>query len=145
MLEVDCLCSSVDGQKNLSSLCVYIQDEEEEEDDEDEDIEDDTRLTGIAAKSKETQHLFDSLVCRTHIIFECYYATYRLNCFFCSANYYCSPVARTQRYLQAKIGGVEDEMHDDVEDEEKQRVVWGRYKSDMYNADNMDYEVRFRL
>lgn len=141
MLEVDSLCSSVDGQKNLSSLCFYIQDEDEEED---EDIEDDTRLTGTAAKSKETQHLFDSLVRRTHNIFECYYATYRLNCFFCSANYYCSPVARTQRYLQAKIGGVEDEMHDDVEDEEKQRVVWRRF-DDMHNADNRDYEVRFRL
>lgn len=53
-------------------------------------------------------------------------------------------MARTQRYLQAKIGGVEDEMHDDVEDEEKQRVVWRRF-DDMHNADNRDYEVRFRL
>lgn len=51
-------------------------------------------------------------------------------------------MVRTQRYLQAKIGGVEDEMHDDVEDEEKQRVVWGRFK---YGAENTDYEVRFRL
>ncbi|XP_058196141.1 protein THALLO isoform X2 [Rhododendron vialii] len=76
-------------------LVFDIQDEEEE----DEDIDDDTRLTGTAAK-----------------------------------------MARTQRYLHAKIGGVEDEMHDDVEDEEKQRVVWRR--GDMYNADNMDYELQ---
>ncbi|KAE9462039.1 hypothetical protein C3L33_06073, partial [Rhododendron williamsianum] len=78
-------------------LVFDIQDEEEEED---EDIEDDTRLTGTAAK-----------------------------------------MARTQRYLRAKIGGVEDEMHDDVEDEEKQRVVWDRFKY-MHNADNRDYELQ---
>ncbi|KAG5517181.1 hypothetical protein RHGRI_037818 [Rhododendron griersonianum] len=78
-------------------LVFDIQDEDEEED---EDIEDDTRLTGTAAK-----------------------------------------MARTQRYLQAKIGGVEDEMHDDVEDEEKQRVVWGRFEY-FHKADNMDYELQ---
>lgn len=83
-LEVVCVFSSVDGQKNLFPLCCYIQDED---DDEDEDMEDDTHLTGLAAKSKETWHLFDSLVRRKPNISECYYATVatcRLNCFFYS-------------------------------------------------------------
>ncbi|XP_051143956.1 protein THALLO-like [Andrographis paniculata] len=47
-------------------------------------------------------------------------------------------ITRTQKYLQAKFGGPEDEMLDDAEEEEQERVVWGR-KKDMYGAD-VDYE-----
>ncbi|KAK6116760.1 hypothetical protein DH2020_049493 [Rehmannia glutinosa] len=41
-------------------------------------------------------------------------------------------------YLRAKFGGVEDEMLDDADEEEQERVVWGK-KKDMYGAD-VDYE-----
>ncbi|XAR62839.1 hypothetical protein NMG60_11017735 [Bertholletia excelsa] len=75
--------------------------EEEDYDDEDEDIEDDAKLTGLAAK-----------------------------------------IARQQKYLRAKVGGVDDEMHDDAEDEEEKRVVWGRRKNIYYSADNVDYELQ---
>ncbi|XP_022878927.1 something about silencing protein 10 [Olea europaea var. sylvestris] len=47
-------------------------------------------------------------------------------------------IARTQKYLRAKFGGVEDEVLDDAEEEEEKRAVWGR-KNDMYGAD-VDYE-----
>jgi U3 small nucleolar RNA-associated protein 3 len=40
------------------------------------------------------------------------------------------------------MGGVEDEMHEDAEDEEEKRTVWGRNKNLYYNAENVDYEVR---
>lgn len=111
-------------------------------------MEDDTHLTGLAAKSKETWHLFDSLVRRKPNISECYYATVatcRLNCFFYSFNCYYSAVSRLQKHLRAKVGGVEDEIDDDVEDEEEKRALWGRRKEVYYNADNNDYEVRFIL
>ncbi|KAL6976154.1 hypothetical protein U1Q18_024945 [Sarracenia purpurea var. burkii] len=76
-------------------------DDEEDDDDEDEDVEDDSQLTGLAAK-----------------------------------------IARQQNYLRAKVGGVEDEMYDDVEDEEEKRAVWGRRKNIYYSADNVDYELQ---
>lgn len=52
-------------------------------------------------------------------------------------------VARQQKFLRAKIGGVEEEMDDDDDDdeEEEDRAVWGRSKNNYYNADNIDYEV----
>lgn len=52
-------------------------------------------------------------------------------------------VARQQKFLRAKIGGVEDEMHE--EEEEEKKTVWGRRKSDYYSADNVDYEVRIPI
>lgn len=53
-------------------------------------------------------------------------------------------VARQQKYLRAKIGGVEEKMDDDAEEEEEtERVVWGRAKNIFYNDDNIDYEVRW--
>ena len=55
---------------------------------------------------------------------------------------YWSPVARQQKYLRAKVGGVEDEMHNDIEDEEEKRTVWGRRKDLYHGGDNFDYEVR---
>lgn len=73
----------------------------DEDDDEDEDMEDDTHLTGLAAK-----------------------------------------ISRLQKHLRAKVGGVEDEIDDDVEDEEEKRALWGRRKEVYYNADNNDYELQ---
>ncbi|XP_058072404.1 protein THALLO isoform X2 [Magnolia sinica] len=52
-------------------------------------------------------------------------------------------IARQQKFLRQKIGGVEDEMHDDAEEEEERRkAVWGRRKNLYYNADNVDYELQ---
>lgn len=54
-------------------------------------------------------------------------------------------VARQQKYLRARMGGVEDEMDDEAEDKEEKRSVWGRNKNLYYNAENIDYEVRHFL
>lgn len=54
---------------------------------------------------------------------------------------YITLVARQQKYLRAKTGGVEDDMHDDSEEEEEKKALWGRSKSMYYSADNVDYEV----
>ncbi|XP_043724321.1 something about silencing protein 10-like isoform X2 [Telopea speciosissima] len=51
-------------------------------------------------------------------------------------------IARQQRFLRQRIGGVEDELHDDVEDEDEKKAVWGRWKDLYYNADNADYELQ---
>ncbi|XP_052173515.1 protein THALLO isoform X2 [Diospyros lotus] len=51
-------------------------------------------------------------------------------------------IARQQKYLKSKIGGVEDEMQDDVEDDEEKKAVWGRRKNIYYSADNVDYELQ---
>ncbi|KAL0392461.1 UNVERIFIED_CONTAM: Something about silencing protein 10 [Sesamum radiatum] len=48
-------------------------------------------------------------------------------------------IVRTQKYLRAKFGGVDDEMLDDADEEEEERVVWGRKKDVLYGAD-VDYE-----
>ncbi|KAL0290155.1 UNVERIFIED_CONTAM: hypothetical protein Scaly_2681900 [Sesamum calycinum] len=48
-------------------------------------------------------------------------------------------IVRTQKYLRAKFGGVDDEMLDDADEEEEGRVVWGRKKDVLYGAD-VDYE-----
>jgi len=46
-------------------------------------------------------------------------------------------VARQQKFLRAKIGGVEDEMHDEEEEDEDKKAVWGRSKRQYYNADEV--------
>lgn len=51
-------------------------------------------------------------------------------------------IARQQKYLRAKTGGVEDDMHDDSEEEEEKKALWGRSKSMYYSADNVDYELQ---
>lgn len=52
-------------------------------------------------------------------------------------------VARQQKFLREKFGGVEDEMHEDEdEDMEEKKTVWGGRKSKYYDADNLDFEVR---
>ena len=47
-------------------------------------------------------------------------------------------MARTQKYLWEKFGGVEDAM---LEDEEEQESLWGRKKKEYYHHDNADFEV----
>ncbi|GLT53881.1 hypothetical protein SLA2020_271190 [Shorea laevis] len=50
-------------------------------------------------------------------------------------------VARSQKFLREKFGGVEDDMHedDDEEDEEEQKPLWGGMNQ-YYYADNRDFE-----
>ncbi len=52
-----------------------------------------------------------------------------------------SVVARTQKFLREKFGGVEDDMHDDEEEDEEQEAMWGGKKNEYYDADNIGYEV----
>ncbi|XP_008460015.1 protein THALLO isoform X2 [Cucumis melo] len=52
-------------------------------------------------------------------------------------------IARQQKFLREKFGGVEDEMHEDEdEDMEEQKTVWGGRKSKYYDADNRDFEIQ---
>lgn len=53
-------------------------------------------------------------------------------------------IEKQSRYIQGKIGGAEDETHDDIEEEEDQRKssVWGKKKNIYYDADNADFEVQ---
>ncbi|BFG15890.1 hypothetical protein CerSpe_021640 [Prunus speciosa] len=54
---------------------------------------------------------------------------------------FAAKIVRQQKFLTAKFGGVEDEMHDDdEEDEEDQNPVWGGRKQQYYDADNRDFE-----
>lgn len=53
-----------------------------------------------------------------------------------------SAVARQQKFLREKFGGVEDDMHDeDEEDEDEQEGIWGGKMNQYYSADNRDFEV----
>ena len=53
-----------------------------------------------------------------------------------------SVVARTQKFLREKFGGVEDDMHeDDEEEDEEQEPMWGGKKNQYYHADNFGYDV----
>ncbi|KAK4709514.1 hypothetical protein R3W88_030439 [Solanum pinnatisectum] len=48
-------------------------------------------------------------------------------------------IARTQKYLQATVGGVEDEMHDEAEQEKEETSLWGRRKDSYYqNKENVE-------
>ncbi|GMH11923.1 hypothetical protein Nepgr_013764 [Nepenthes gracilis] len=51
-------------------------------------------------------------------------------------------ISRTQKYLKAKFGDAEDEMHDDAGDEEERRTGWGWGKKFYYDGDNVDYELQ---
>ncbi|KAI6695992.1 hypothetical protein NL676_023702 [Syzygium grande] len=44
-------------------------------------------------------------------------------------------IARQQKFLRTKIGGVEDEMHNEEEEDEDNKAVWGRSKRQYYDAD----------
>lgn len=62
--------------------------------------------------------------------------------------YVLPAVVRQQKFLAAKFGGVEDEIHDDdedEEDEEDQNPVWGGRKQQYYDADNRNFEVGHAL
>ncbi|XP_047316606.1 something about silencing protein 10 isoform X2 [Impatiens glandulifera] len=51
-------------------------------------------------------------------------------------------IARQQKYLRVKEGGVEDETHDDDEEAEEKETVWGRRKEGYYGGENVDYEIQ---
>ncbi|KAK2641974.1 hypothetical protein Ddye_023737 [Dipteronia dyeriana] len=53
-------------------------------------------------------------------------------------------IVKQQKFLQAKFGGVEDEMHDDDddEDEKEKKVLWGGMKNQYYYGDNRDFELK---
>ncbi|KAK1587818.1 hypothetical protein Q3G72_017121 [Acer saccharum] len=53
-------------------------------------------------------------------------------------------IVRQQKFLQAKFGGVEDEMHDDDEDEDEKekKALWGGMKNQYYYGDNRDFELK---
>lgn len=56
---------------------------------------------------------------------------------------FAAKMARQQKYLRQKFGGIDDDMDDDVEvDEEEKKSVWGRKKDMYYDADNVDYELQ---
>ncbi|KAL9265208.1 THALLO-like protein [Drosera capensis] len=49
-------------------------------------------------------------------------------------------IKRTQKFLETKTGGVEDEMHDDSEDNDEKKVGWGMGWS-YHGADNVGAEL----
>ncbi|KAB1213217.1 hypothetical protein CJ030_MR5G022394 [Morella rubra] len=53
-------------------------------------------------------------------------------------------VARQQKFLREKFGGVEDDMHedDDEEDEEDEKALWGGKMRQYYHAENRDFEIQ---
>ncbi|KAK6930478.1 Sas10 C-terminal domain [Dillenia turbinata] len=51
-------------------------------------------------------------------------------------------IARQQKFLRAKVGGVEDEMEEDTKDDEEKKAGWGPKKSFYYSADNVDFELQ---
>ena len=51
-------------------------------------------------------------------------------------------VARQQKYMKEKFGGVDDALHDDEEEEEEVKGGWDGRKDLYYGADNRDAEVR---
>ncbi|XP_031129241.1 something about silencing protein 10 isoform X3 [Ipomoea triloba] len=46
-------------------------------------------------------------------------------------------ISKQLKYMRAKTGGVDDEMHDESDKEEKKRTVWSRHKSVYYNTENL--------
>ncbi|KAK3001073.1 hypothetical protein RJ639_020289 [Escallonia herrerae] len=99
-----------------------------DDDEDDRDDKDDTDDDRLAAKSKIFKlHLLDCIVCIFgSVLGSCYEYV----------------VAKTQKHLRAKSGGVEDEMHDDAENDEDKRTVWGRRKGEYYGAPNVDFEIQ---
>lgn len=52
-------------------------------------------------------------------------------------------IKRQQKFLRAKYGGIEDEMHDDEEeDKEGKKDLWGGIKNQYYYGDNRDFELQ---
>ncbi|KAF5452568.1 hypothetical protein F2P56_027548 [Juglans regia] len=52
---------------------------------------------------------------------------------------FAAKIARQQKFLREKFGGVEDDMHED-EDEDEQEAIWGGKMNQYYSADNRDFE-----
>lgn len=50
-------------------------------------------------------------------------------------------IARQSKFLRAKMGGVEDEMHDEGEAEEEKKFGWGG-KNNLYGSENVDHEIQ---
>ncbi|MFS8008535.1 putative sas10 domain-containing protein [Helianthus anomalus] len=51
---------------------------------------------------------------------------------------FAAKIAKQQKSLKAKLGGAEDETQDDVEDDERKPVAWGRGKNIYYGLDTGD-------
>ncbi|KAI7758228.1 hypothetical protein M8C21_018750 [Ambrosia artemisiifolia] len=51
---------------------------------------------------------------------------------------FAAKIAKQHKSLKAKLGGAEDETQDDVEDEEKKNIGWGRGKNIYYGFDKGD-------
>ncbi|KAJ0840049.1 putative sas10 domain-containing protein [Helianthus annuus] len=51
---------------------------------------------------------------------------------------FAAKIAKQQKSLKAKLGGAEDETQDDVEDDERKPVAWGRGKNIYYGRDTGD-------
>ncbi|XP_019165890.1 PREDICTED: something about silencing protein 10 isoform X2 [Ipomoea nil] len=47
-------------------------------------------------------------------------------------------ISKQLKYMRAKTGGVDDEMHDESDKEEKKRTVWSRHKSVYYSTENLN-------
>ncbi|GMI78914.1 EMBRYO DEFECTIVE 2777, Thallo [Hibiscus trionum] len=59
---------------------------------------------------------------------------------------FAAKIVRQQKQTRAKLGGVDDEMHDEEdededEDEKEERAPWGDIKSRYYGGDNRDFEL----
>ncbi|KAF5768794.1 putative sas10 domain-containing protein [Helianthus annuus] len=51
---------------------------------------------------------------------------------------FAAKIAKQQKSLKAKLGGAEDETQDDVEDDERKPIAWGRGKNIYYGRDTGD-------
>ncbi|KAL9437151.1 hypothetical protein AB3S75_023069 [Citrus x aurantiifolia] len=52
-------------------------------------------------------------------------------------------IKRQQKFLRAKYGGIEDEMHDDEEEDNGgKKDLWGGIKNQYYYGDNRDFELQ---
>ncbi|XP_052882531.1 protein THALLO isoform X1 [Gossypium arboreum] len=57
---------------------------------------------------------------------------------------FAAKIARQHKFLRAKFGGAEDEMHEEEEDDEDDKEEmgqWGGIKSRYYGGDNRDFEL----
>lgn len=51
---------------------------------------------------------------------------------------FASKISRQLKYMKAKTGGVDDEMHDDADEKEKDKSVWSHYKKPYYDGENLN-------
>lgn len=55
---------------------------------------------------------------------------------------FAAKMVRQQKYLREKMGGVDDEVDEDAEEDEKKQKVWSRGKSAYYGSENKDFELQ---